>query len=707
MFDTEDQSRGTRRGGSLLSVVSEGDAGAGETPDERRQRTEERVRQAREIAASLHRARREAGIADAASPSSEAGPQPAEGMSAAAPKLGIRDRLMALRQRFPRRERPLSDREDSLDPPAEQAAPPARDDTYETPEAEAQNGEQAWRPLVDPVRVVTGIWNSKSLILAMTVLGGLAGVWIALSTPKKYEAVTEIVFDPRNINIVDRELTQQGLPSDATLALVENQVRVMTSVNVLNKVIDRLGLLEDPEFNGRGPRGPLAFISDLRSMLSSSAPGSGNDERALRAITANNLYESLDVVRRGKTFVIAIGATTKDPEKSARIANTVTEEFIKTYGELQAGTAGRATEELTSRLDDLRREVEKAERAVETYKAENDIVNPQGRLITDDEIVRLNEQLTVAKARTIELNARAVTARGVDVDAALVGALPEEVSSSVMTELRAQHASLRQDYDRLAVKLGPRHPQLIQIEAQLGSARQQIRAELTRMVSSIQLELRRAVQLEQDLAARLAQLKARHADVGGELVGLRELERKASTARAVYEAFLLRARETGEQQSLNTANVSVISTAYPPVRPTGASRAAIALAGAMIGFILGLAFGTGLGILDSMRASGVLSPARRGHGARPTGGGNGSRRTGRAVREAGAGDAVAPGAGADAAPVPSLAAHGQAPERARSDGGQSREAEIESTLAELRDSLREFRETMRDLEERRAWRRTS
>ena len=63
----------------------------------------------------------------------------------------------------------------------------------------------------------------------LTLLGAAIGIGVALSIPKKYQAYSELLIDPRDLKIVDRDLTQSGLPSDATLAIVENQVRVLTS----------------------------------------------------------------------------------------------------------------------------------------------------------------------------------------------------------------------------------------------------------------------------------------------------------------------------------------------------------------------------------------------------------------------------------------------------------------------------------------------
>ncbi|WP_338036674.1 GumC family protein [Arvimicrobium flavum] len=460
---------------------------------------------------------------------------------------------------------------------------------------------QQWTPLIDPLRVIGAIFDSKGLILAATIVGTLVGVGIALSTPKKYEAITELLVDPRDLKLSDRDLTQQGLPSDATLAIIENQVRVLTSGTVLGKVVDELKLDQDPEFNGqRKSFGLRSLIGELRAMLSrSSDDGGAADHR--HTIAIENLARNLSVERGGKTFVVTIGARSESPEKSALIANKMREVFLQTSGEIQSQTAGRAADELAKGLDELRAGVEQAERKVAAFKAENDIIDPQGRLITDDEIIRLNEQLTGARARTLELNARAASVRDVGVDSVLGGAIPESLNSSVITELRSQYAALKNEADRLAVRLGPRHPQRQAIEAQLAGARDQIASELRRIGSSIQVELKRAVELEQQLAQRLAQLKVRQGDLGGELVELRELERVASTRRAVYESYLLRARETGEQRGINTANVSVISEAYPPLDPSGPSRSNIALTGMLLGFASGVGLAAMRGAYDSLR----------------------------------------------------------------------------------------------------------
>lgn len=459
------------------------------------------------------------------------------------------------------------------------------------------------------MQVVRGIARSKLLIITTTLIGAGLGIAIALSTPKKYEATAELIVDPRDLKLTDRDLTQNVVASDATLAIVENQVRVLTSGTVLNKVVDKLNLSNDPEFNGQGAGG-FGIRSLIRSILPHQDGPSGADEVRRRALAVGNLAESLSVERGGKTFVITVSAITQNGEKSALIANTMTDVFLQTFGQIQSDTAGRATDELTARLDELRKGVEVAERKVEEFRASHDLVDAQGHLISDDEMLKLNEQLSVARARTLELNARAASARSIDVNSVLSGTLPEEINSNTMSDLRSQYATLKQEADRAAIRLGPRHPELQALNAQIAGARDRIAGELRRIASSLQVDLKRAVQLEQDLSSRLAQLKVRSGDVNNDLVSMRELEREAAAKRSVYEQYLLRAKETGEQKDINTANMNVISKAFAPLEAKGPSRALMALAGLLLGFASGVGLGAMRGAYESLRET-ATSRSRR------------------------------------------------------------------------------------------------
>jgi hypothetical protein len=114
--------------------------------------------------------------------------------------------------------------------------------------------------------------------------------------------------------------------------------------------------------------------------------------------------------------------------------------------------------------------------------------------------------------------------------------------------------------------------------------------------------LKRAVQAEQQLAANLAQLKAKMAGSAGPMVTLRELERTAASARQVYEQFLLRAQETSEQASIDSTNVTKTNPAKPADESEGSSRKVLAIGGFVGGFVFGLGLAILKGIWEALAA---------------------------------------------------------------------------------------------------------
>ncbi|MGU3574473.1 GumC family protein [Brucellaceae bacterium C25G] len=451
-----------------------------------------------------------------------------------------------------------------------------------------QNGARNdWQPLIDPRQVYNIVTGSKKTLIASTAIFGVAAILYALSLPNIYTAYTDLLVDPRDIKVVERELTPGQLPTDASLAIAESQMRMIGSSSVLLKVIKDTDLMADPEFNGTAaPVGPFStFISDATSVFSSKKPV---DPAVLETRVLQNLAKSLILQRDAKTFVYTIGIKSRDAVKSAYLANTISSVFQDELTSLQQRAARRTSTDISKRLADLKLAVQNAENAVDQYRAEHDLIDLQGRAITDDDLARLSEQLSLQRAETVRLNAREYVLSGATTESVLAGALPEDMQSDTLTLLRGQYATARQQADGLAMSLGPRHPQLIQAQSQVAAARREINAELVRIRASLQVEQRRSEQQEQELSVRLAQMKVQHANDNKERVTLRELEREVEAHRKIYEDSLLRARETNEQEGLNSTNVRVITEARPPLTPSAPKRKMIVIAGLILGFIAGI-----------------------------------------------------------------------------------------------------------------------
>ena len=460
-----------------------------------------------------------------------------------------------------------------------------------------QDRYDADRPLIDVTILLGSVWRFRRLIIATTVLGAVAGVMIALSTPKQYYAENRIFVDPREVRLTDDDLRNQLMSTEAMLAMTDSQVEILSSNNVLSRVVDKLNLTRDPEFNGSANAGGIAGgIALIRQLISGTE---SNEAAEVEAI--DTLREALAVSRDPKTFVINVGVVTRDAEKSALLANTVVDTYLSSEDAAQSGLMERASEAIDSRLETLRADLNAAERAVENFRAENDLVGVGGELIDDKQVVALNQQLANARAQKVAVRVKAENLAKADVSDIIDGAFPEEFLSTNLVELRKQFAQTKANTDSLASRLGPRHPQYVAANSSLESIRGQISSEVRRIVASSQAELQRAVETEQELASQLAVAKTKSLDNSEELVTLRELERKAAATRQIYEAFLKRSRETSERGNLNTQNVRVISSAEPPTRSYGPSRKVMAIGGMVLGFLAGLGIAIAVGLFGIVR----------------------------------------------------------------------------------------------------------
>jgi polysaccharide biosynthesis transport protein len=122
----------------------------------------------------------------------------------------------------------------------------------------------------------------------------------------------------------------------------------------------------------------------------------------------------------------------------------------------------------------------------------------------------------------------------------------------------------------------------------LRDAQRAVADEITRIRSAARAEFDRAVGNEKTLQAQVESLKKDTLSTSRDTVQLRELERELEANRAVYQSFLQRARETGEQERVDTTNARIIATAVPPIDKSGPPKRLIVTGAAAGGFALGL-----------------------------------------------------------------------------------------------------------------------
>ncbi|MDN4983470.1 exopolysaccharide transport family protein [Bradyrhizobium arachidis] len=432
------------------------------------------------------------------------------------------------------------------------------------------------------LELVSLLWRRKIAIASAALIGACLAVTVGKSLTPRYTATAQLYVDPRELQLVDRELTPRAQDVSGMSMVVESQARLITSNSVLLQVIQQAGLDKDPEFGGGDGRTLTSSLLGLIGLHVRAPSAAETKEVQLAALDALNKH--ITIRKTDKSFIVDIEVWSIDPAKAAMLANTLTNTYLTESRNSQALAARRATSELSGRLKELRERLRNAETALATYKAQNNFVGTQDSLISDQQLSSSNQRLSAARAATMDAQARLDQIEANKRTAADAGAIPEALQSPTIANLRAQYADARKKYAEQTAELGPRHPALRQTEKQVEDLKRTINEEIERFALSAKNDLTRARDYEASLNRALEVQKRQSVQLSQAAVRLRELEREADASRDVYQSFLKRSRETEEQETLNTSAARVIGEATVPQRrsfPPGMSLFA------MIGFIFG------------------------------------------------------------------------------------------------------------------------
>lgn len=438
------------------------------------------------------------------------------------------------------------------------------------------------------------------LILACGALALVLALLVLPWLPAVYTAQVQILIDPADLRVVENGVTPSSPLADSGVSMVESQVRVIGSDSVLGRVVSRLRLQDDSEYAKPLPESG-GVLETLKQLLGLAAPANLTRDPSLRAI--EELRRNVAIRRPERTFVIEVLVKSQGSDKAALIANTIAEIYSAQEIAARTNVAARSSEALAARLSELRQALQAAENRLAKYREDNHLVATNGRLLVDQRLGELNQQLTAASIRTAEARARADQGRQLRLHDGT--ALPEMLQSTELRALRQQQADLARQNAENSMRLGPKHPLVAEQNAQIRELDRAIAREKTRIIDSTVKELDRAVAGEAAILRELEKLKRETTTNERALIGLRELERDVDVQRTIYEAFLKRARETGQQERLDTTNIRVISPATPPLGRSWPPSPKMLLP---LALLLGLAAGAGLAILRPTRSDPPASP---------------------------------------------------------------------------------------------------
>ena len=411
------------------------------------------------------------------------------------------------------------------------------------------------------------------------------GLVYLITTPASFTSHAMLLIDSSKLRILQQQQAPIGdVPIDT--AQVETQVEILKSENIGLSVIKDLKLTDDPEFVGPGG-GVVGHILDFFA-----SPKVQSETDLTRQALATFLAKRA-IARVSRTYVLDIGYTSLNADRSASIANAIADAYVVDQLESKYQATRRASAWLQDRIKELRQQASDADRAVLDYKEKNKIVAVSGgsasggpRLLGEQQIEELNTQLGSARAAAEETKARLER-----IDEVLKKDIPEatvtdSLRSEVINRLRNNYLDMAAKEAIWSARYGSNHLAAVNLRTQMAELRRSILDELGRIAqgykSDYEIAKSRVEGLEQNLKGLVANSQVTNRD----RLGLRDFESTAQVYHTLYDNFLQRYMEAIQQQSFPITEARVISPAAPPQRKSGPiTFVVLGIAGA-IGLVL-------------------------------------------------------------------------------------------------------------------------
>jgi succinoglycan biosynthesis transport protein ExoP len=452
-------------------------------------------------------------------------------------------------------------------------------------------------------RLISSLRRQAGPFIAFCLLGMAFGAIYLIGATPLYSSTARIMIDHRQVLAIhDVSTLSDTAPSDAGGIAddVENQLEVLHSEQIGMAAVKHLNLSEDPAFFDP-PKSRIgeiwAFMKANLGVTTKTAKSlngpDANVTRQLKALMVLN--DNLRISRVPKTFLLEIQYNASDPVRAAEIANGYAEAFVLEQLHSRIDAAHRARNWLKQRTDEFRELYVNADLDVQKFRADNNLLQASGMLISDQQFHEMTTQLVTAQADTAQAKARYLHLKNIIDAHQTESAVTESLSDSIISELRAKYLDTLNHLKDLEVshKLEPTHAAVVRLKNIMNELSARLFEELGRIADSYRTDYEVAATREKSLTDNVKRQQSVAVTANDAQVQLRQREQKAESYKTLYESYLQRYQGSAQQETFPMGDSHVISAANPPLYPSsprkpivlGISLALGALAGISIGML--------------------------------------------------------------------------------------------------------------------------
>jgi uncharacterized protein involved in exopolysaccharide biosynthesis len=406
-------------------------------------------------------------------------------------------------------------------------------------------------------------------ILVVTVASAV--VFTSLQTPI-FEAAATIMIDPQPPKV---GVIQDLVPVSESSDYYATQYKLIESRPIVESAIRRLRLQE-------------------------RIPGLGTASDPYRFVFSRLRVEPVKLTR-----LVLVRFADPDPVLSAEVANGIANEYVRYNVELKHKIANEATAWLNQQLGTLKAQAQQSSKALQIYQAQADLVGIQEqRQITQAKIMDLNRAYLDVQNQRLAIEAKLRELSRVAKDPAAAESLSLVADDPLIRKLKTEASDLQIERSKLAQISKEKHPDLLQLDAQIKQVNQRLQTEIQKLLRSVETEYNVIKTREATLLGNVNDLRREARTLNEREVQALALQREKESTEELHNAVLKRFKETGVAAALEANNVRIVELATPPNSPARPRKQLIW----MLSVIGGVVLGGGVALLAESLDNRVRSP---------------------------------------------------------------------------------------------------
>jgi succinoglycan biosynthesis transport protein ExoP len=429
------------------------------------------------------------------------------------------------------------------------------------------------------------------VVFSITVAAGI----VLSILPRSFEATGTVWVEPGESS-AETVSALSSILNGQTSDIIASEVDALQSRTLFMRVAKELDLVNNKTFWGVIP-------------FSEPDP----DERTLdNAKTRDEVYKRMshifDIENNGKDEVISIYATTSSPQLSAKLVNTLINDYLESLFLMRYTAVQRSSKWLLDQLGDLKKKIDSDQEELTRLQEKLGIVGltpgSSNYLYGESlaEMMKASDAATVERI-VAEAKLRFLKESDPNLIEGEVSLLPQATDVAVPTQslletLRASQAQASANYARLASLYGPKYPEVLQQKAVLDDLNKQVTLEQSRIVNQAQIAFNAAKANESMASTKVQTEKSTVFDSRDSMVRFIRLMQDYNSDRTLYEALIAHLHEAGITAGLEAGDIDIVDLADVPGKPTILGPLIYIPSGIVLGLILAVFFALWLSTLD-------------------------------------------------------------------------------------------------------------